>query len=77
MPGQGLLEGLGEVEEAPADDHVVVERHEEAHLQGQHRGQGSAQGQHMDQHRGGGQVRGPGVRVRTEGQVYRHICFVS
>lgn len=32
MPRQGLLEGLGEVEEAPADDDIVVEGHEEAHL---------------------------------------------
>lgn len=33
LPGQGVLEGLGEVEEAPADDDIVVERHEETHLQ--------------------------------------------
>lgn len=33
MPRQGVLEGLGEIEEAPADDDVVVERHKEAHLQ--------------------------------------------
>lgn len=33
MPRQGLLEGLGEVEEAPADDDVIVERHKETHLQ--------------------------------------------
>lgn len=32
-PGQGILEGLGEVEEAPADDDVIVESHKEAHLQ--------------------------------------------
>lgn len=32
MPRQGLLEGLGEIEEAPADDDVVVESHEETHL---------------------------------------------
>lgn len=33
MPRQRLLEGLGEIEEAPADDDIVVESHEEAHLQ--------------------------------------------
>lgn len=33
VPWQRLLEGLGEIEEAPADDDVVVERHEETHLQ--------------------------------------------
>lgn len=33
VPGQRLLEGLREVEEAPADDDIVVEGHEEAHLQ--------------------------------------------
>lgn len=32
VPRQGLLEGLGEVEEAPADDDVIVESHEETHL---------------------------------------------
>lgn len=41
VPRQRLLEGLGEVEEAPADDDVVVERHEETHLQGE-RGAGNA-----------------------------------
>lgn len=34
VPWQRLLEGLGEVEEAPADDDVIVERHKETHLQG-------------------------------------------
>lgn len=33
VPWQRMLEGLGEVEEAPADDDIVVEGHEEAHLQ--------------------------------------------
>lgn len=33
MPWQRLLEGLGEVEETPADDDIVVESHEETHLQ--------------------------------------------
>lgn len=33
MPRQRLLEGLGEIEEAPADDDIVVESYEEAHLQ--------------------------------------------
>lgn len=33
MPWKGLLEGLGEIEETPADDDIVVESHEEAHLQ--------------------------------------------
>ncbi len=33
MPRQRLLEGLGEIEETPADDDIVVESHEEAHLQ--------------------------------------------
>lgn len=32
MPWQRLLEGLGEIEEAPADDDIVVESHKEAHL---------------------------------------------
>lgn len=33
LPRQGALEGLGEIEEAPADDDVIVERHKETHLQ--------------------------------------------
>ena len=33
MPWQRLLKGLGEVEETPADDDIVVESHKEAHLQ--------------------------------------------
>ena len=33
MPWQRLLERLGEVEEAPADDDIVVESHKEANLQ--------------------------------------------
>lgn len=32
FPRQGVLEGLGEIEEAPADDDVIVERHKETHL---------------------------------------------
>ena len=32
MPWQGLLEGLGEVEETPGDDDIVVQGNEEAHL---------------------------------------------
>lgn len=32
VPRQRLLEGLREVEQAPADDDIVVEGHEEAHL---------------------------------------------
>jgi len=37
VPRQRLLEGLGEVEETPADDDVVVEGDEEAHLTGRER----------------------------------------
>lgn len=33
LPRQGLLEGLREIEQAPADDDIIVERHKEAHLQ--------------------------------------------
>ena len=33
VPWQRLLEGLGEVEETPPNDHIVVEGHKEAHLQ--------------------------------------------
>lgn len=32
VPGQGLLKRLREVEQTPADDHIVVERHKEADL---------------------------------------------
>ena len=32
VPGQRLLEGLREVEQAPANDDIVVEGHEKAHL---------------------------------------------
>lgn len=41
VPWQRLLEGLGEVEEAPADDDVIVERHKETHLRGGGDTQGS------------------------------------
>ena len=34
LPGQGALEGVPQVEQAPADDHVVIKSHEEAHLRG-------------------------------------------
>lgn len=33
MPWQRLLEGLREIEETPADDDIVIEGHEEAHLE--------------------------------------------
>ena len=33
VPWQRLLEGLGEVEETPPNDHIVVEGHKETHLQ--------------------------------------------
>lgn len=32
MPGQRMLEWLGEVKETPADDDIVVEGHKKAHL---------------------------------------------
>ena len=33
VPGQRLLERLGKVEKTPPNDDIVVERHEETHLQ--------------------------------------------
>jgi len=33
VPRKRMLKGLREVEETPADDDIVVERHKKAHLQ--------------------------------------------
>lgn len=53
-PGQWILERLEEIEDAPADNHVIIEAHETANLRGNERKQHSLPNIHNkhNQHRG-------------------------